>query len=900
LGVLVRVLAEQATTADVLPGLAAMRPTGEFVVDLNKLQPGQPSAADSRYYAVTSDFRASLGVDSLEELPRQLLLDLAEGAVEQLMKATNDLVVDTESMTHIDPDAGTFIKDTLAFGPNGIVYHTNYFLQPKVATALARWFDLKAADVPTVTAMRGVSEIGARRPVEVPAQAYTNFLLINGADRGFQIEERLKQRKPDYVVVERWDSGNELHYALSPQRVLDAIADAGDDTLENALRLHETDASPTWNPDVDLMPQLRANAPAESARRVVAFDDRKVIGVVEGGVLPTPDTELVQFAKDVFPKTQKLTISDTFEFDQAAVEDAEAAESEQAAFGFNDWVDEEEGPGGTGSGAAPPKRRTPPVGGDTGGPTPPVDAWPGPPEKTPKPPAAPTTVTCRFLAEMDDTVVVNETVSVDVTLSREIIQPTRAKTAGAKAEADTQRRLTVELIPKKNFVPAGDTRDGVKVPRVDVKVPSPKTPQQLTFDVTATDVGPGEIVIRIRQQMDTLANLSLNCQIVPQPTQQPRVRRSQIALVPETPLGPQPQHQLTILETEHGGQLNYLFILDSPTLNLRNTYESKPLKNSREEYVKGIYEDIETRYVDCQQDSTQFQQELREVGAGLWDELIPDKLKADLWKARSNIQSIQVYSEEPFIPWELVHLKDPQQQGLPTATCFFGQMGLVRWLHNYGLPAVELRARPGRCFYLIPKYPHRDYELLEAQKEIPFLEKAFQCQPIVPHLGPLHEALEKRGGFDLFHFAGHGAAENRDIARAEILLAGRVVGENYLTERFRASAVEQLPRLVGDDGVRPVVTLNACQVGRAGYKLTSIGGFARAFLSKGAGLFISSMWSVGDGTARTFTETLYRGLLDGKKLSEATIAAREASRKAGEATWLAYTVYGHPDATLAR
>jgi CHAT domain-containing protein len=97
-----------------------------------------------------------------------------------------------------------------------------------------------------------------------------------------------------------------------------------------------------------------------------------------------------------------------------------------------------------------------------------------------------------------------------------------------------------------------------------------------------------------------------------------------------------------------------------------------------------------------------------------------------------------------------------------------------------------------------------------------------------------------------------------------------------------------------------VVTLNACQVGRAGYKLTSIGGFARAFLSKGAGLFISSMWSVGDGTARTFTETLYRGLLDGKKLSEATIAAREASRKAGEATWLAYTVYGHPDATLAR
>jgi hypothetical protein len=43
-----------------------------------------------------------------------------------------------------------------------------------------------------------------------------------------------------------------------------------------------------------------------------------------------------------------------------------------------------------------------------------------------------------------------------------------------------------------------------------------------------------------------------------------------------------------------------------------------------------------------------------------------------------------------------------------------------------------------------------------------------------------------------------------------------------------------------------------------------------------------------------FTETFYQGLTDGLTLSEATIQAREEARKNGDATWLAYAVYGHP------
>jgi CHAT domain-containing protein len=92
--------------------------------------------------------------------------------------------------------------------------------------------------------------------------------------------------------------------------------------------------------------------------------------------------------------------------------------------------------------------------------------------------------------------------------------------------------------------------------------------------------------------------------------------------------------------------------------------------------------------------------------------------------------------------------------------------------------------------------------------------------------------------------------------------------------------------------------LNACQVARQGWHLTSAGGFADAFLRAGAGGFVGTLWAVGDAPARTFTETFYHALMAGKTFAESAIAARQAARDAGDATWLAYAVYGHPHAIV--
>ena len=80
--------------------------------------------------------------------------------------------------------------------------------------------------------------------------------------------------------------------------------------------------------------------------------------------------------------------------------------------------------------------------------------------------------------------------------------------------------------------------------------------------------------------------------------------------------------------------------------------------------------------------------------------------------------------------------------------------------------------------------------------------------------------------------------------------------------------------------------------------LTDIGGWARQFLHAGAAAFIGAYWSIYDQPAYDFAQELYSRLLSGIPIGRAVQQARTAIKPAGDPTWLAYTVFADPLATV--
>jgi CHAT domain-containing protein len=131
------------------------------------------------------------------------------------------------------------------------------------------------------------------------------------------------------------------------------------------------------------------------------------------------------------------------------------------------------------------------------------------------------------------------------------------------------------------------------------------------------------------------------------------------------------------------------------------------------------------------------------------------------------------------------------------------------------------------------------------------------------------------------------------------MMAGRMdeAGE-FTADKLDVNEVRHYAKLDHPDGTRPLIFLNACQIGKTGRTLNGTGGMAEAFIRRGAGLFVGTLWSIGDRTALGFSSEFYERLKAGANVTEAVRAAREKAKAANEPTWLAYTVYGHPYARL--
>lgn len=140
--VFAKAIAAGAITDRLVPGVAAMDPDGPFIKALNATQPRQPIPSDVDYYAVTGNFEPSMAEASgTGEVAAKVAKMIRDKCVDDLFGEPNDAVVNTMSMTALDPGFD-FAGKTFDTGPSGTVFHQNYFSEDLVAAHLMKWLEL--------------------------------------------------------------------------------------------------------------------------------------------------------------------------------------------------------------------------------------------------------------------------------------------------------------------------------------------------------------------------------------------------------------------------------------------------------------------------------------------------------------------------------------------------------------------------------------------------------------------------------------------------------------------------------------------------------------------------------------------------------------------------------------
>ncbi len=515
------------------------------------------------------------------------------------------------------------------------------------------------------------------------------------------------------------------------------------------------------------------------------------------------------------------------------------------------------------------------------------------PEIAPRP--VPESIQATFVAELPQ----NPPVGVSTTL-RVRVSRTALVAADGTASARTvlavrpDTPVDVQVIPSKNVALEGPDLDRLLLP------PGGGW-SELQFALHAVAAGPVRLKVLARQGRELLGSVTLEADAV-DPNDvtggAQALTRAQVEVASASSPVLADVAWLEIAQVEADGDTRFRYELRLPGNGDRITGTSPPIRNA-DAFVTNLFREVHQLWFDNSDKPAKYLADLQDLGSSLFEQLFPQDLQSVLWKNRDNLDNLFLIADEPFIPWELVHLKPPvgPRQRAPR---FLGQLGLVRWQFTPFPARPELQARAGKVFAVCPEYEDPSLDLVEVQAEAQFLATTFGATAVNATEQKVRQLLRRRGGFDLLHFSGHGLADQGNIAEAKIVLAGRTVGGTLVSDYLSSTTVAENAKLGNRSGAGPLVVLNACQVGRSGEQLSSLGGFARAFLEAGASAFVSCLWSVNQTPARIFVETFYRELLDEKTVADAALAAREAARASGDATWLAYVIYARPDAVLVR
>ena len=292
-----------------------------------------------------------------------------------------------------------------------------------------------------------------------------------------------------------------------------------------------------------------------------------------------------------------------------------------------------------------------------------------------------------------------------------------------------------------------------------------------------------------------------------------------------------PYPDLVLRITTEGNQLHYdLHFVDVRFVSV----PGERLRTNPETFRYELIREIEQMAMDAGKkgsSTAKIERQLAKIGQRLYKELFSADLRREYRSFSRQITTLQIISDEPWIPWELIKPYDDEGGEVIDHDFLCMQFDLARWFTPAQAPAAKIAVSSLAC--IAPS----DSKLVEAQGERDDLQR-LALETGLRDLTParatyeavVEDLLEGEAPVHLWHFACHGNFEGEAPGKSPLLLYGRIP---FTPDDIVGRAQT---RLKTD---RPLVFLNACRVGQSGLALTGMGGWAKVLVQDCAvGAFI--------------------------------------------------------------
>jgi hypothetical protein len=450
--------------------------------------------------------------------------------------------------------------------------------------------------------------------------------------------------------------------------------------------------------------------------------------------------------------------------------------------------------------------------------------------------------------------------------------------------------------------------DVLNEPEQEIPILPGEDSPPLVFDLHPRMIGPTHVIIDFFQTGNPVGTISVSIEVT----------ENEVSIINETipgknlPMGSQvkpPDLMLFISLNRFYEQFSLIFTLIRAG-EIGRTFKPIPLQTNPETYAMRMYERISglsRRKDPTTEDLLDIERTLpvgdvdrriKQLGQKLWFELIPDDLKSVYANEREQWQkkTLLIISDEPYLPWELIWPYGHSPEKWEDKGPWCETVNLTRWLRRdaqgNGNEAAPFNFQLGRLACIAPT----DSGLTSAQEEIEIIRKLMNrhgiedLSPDEPIWSKVINLLE-HNCYHWLHIAAHGKfhSDSPDSDSAVFLQDFiALTPDSFVGPEIEGHIKRQ----------RPGFFFNACHSGRQGRELTRLGGWANRLLSQGACLFLAPLWIVSDCHALKFAEIFYGKLFEGSTVSEAVKEARLSAKSTGDPTWMAYSVYAHPNARI--